>query len=934
MPPSISLGLRRVAVACASLLAGASLTPTAMAAPEVTVAPTPATAYQPVVLDLRTEVELEELGAVNPFLDRRLQIRFTSPSGDLLDVPGFFAGDGTGATATSFAGDVFRVRFTPDEPGEWTFVVSFREGDDVAISVADAPGVAGPGDGIAGSFQVQPPDPAAPGFLARGPLRWTGEHYLRFADGTPFLKGGADSPENWLGYVGFDNTFDGGAGPNTPTGLHEFPTHVADWNPGDPDWDRTDPPGTQNGRAIIGALNYLASTGVNSIYFLPMNIGGDGRDSWPYVGPIDPSGDVGNDNLRLDVSKLAQWDLVFAHAQRLGIHLHFVLTEAEAPNKQELDDAQLGIERKLYYRELVARFGYHNATQWNISEEYNLGLNLGAARVKEFAAYISAVDPYDTPVTVHNAGNPSNPNSGPWAPFIGEDDFDLTSLQRATFIDGWGEIVEAYRDATANAGRKLAVMIDEPGSPTRDLDDDFDGFRKRIMWDIWMSGGGGEWFINDRDQSLEDFREFDKIWRETGIAVEFFETQIPFDEMEPDDTLVSGASGNFGGVEVLAKPGEVYAAYFPVASSTGTIDLSAGDGPYELRWFDPRSGEFVGAPIALGAGSAVPLGAPPEVPGEDWLALVRSQAIIDCNGNGIPDADEIADGTAGDCDGDGVLDACEADCNGNGIPDDCEIADGSVEDCDGNGIPDACDPDTDGDGVIDACEPDCNANGLPDDVEIAAAGGLVASYYPGLEFSGPPVVRIDPVVDFDWGSGGPGGGIPGNEFSSRWTGFVLTADAGTYAFSTTTNDGARLWVDGELLIDEWQQQTATEFTATIDLPADAEITIRMEHFQEGGTAVAELRWQPPGGAEVILPESATRPVLDDDGDGLPNACEEPCAGDVDGDALVNVRDLNLILERFGLAPSPGGAEDLDGDGAVGVGDLNIVLSSWLDDCTD
>ncbi len=97
---------------------------------------------------------------------------------------------------------------------------------------------------------------------------------------------------------------------------------------------------------------------------------------------------------------------MFAHAQRKGIVLHFVFNEGEEANKRELDNGELGVERKLYYRELIARFAHHPALQWNLCEEYNLGLNLGPERVREFARYVRAVDPYDHPITVHSAGDP------------------------------------------------------------------------------------------------------------------------------------------------------------------------------------------------------------------------------------------------------------------------------------------------------------------------------------------------------------------------------------------------------------------------------------------------------------------------------------------------------------------------------------------------
>ena len=199
---------------------------------------------------------------------------------------------------------------------------------------------------LTGSFHVSPRDPDAPGFLKWGRLAYVGQHYLKFHDGPFWLRGGTDEPEDLLAYAGFDHT----------PPKHRYAEHEADWHEGDPDW------GPGRGRAIIGALNYLASQHVNSIYFLTMNVGGDGKDVWPWTGPINPRGSKDNDNRHFDVAKLNQWETVFSHAQRLGIFLHFVFNEAEAANKRELDDGELGPERKLYYREMLARFGHHLAT--------------------------------------------------------------------------------------------------------------------------------------------------------------------------------------------------------------------------------------------------------------------------------------------------------------------------------------------------------------------------------------------------------------------------------------------------------------------------------------------------------------------------------------------------------------------------------------------
>ena len=96
---------------------------------------------------------------------------------------------------------------------------------------------------------------------------------------------------------------------------------------------------------------------------------------------------------------------------------------------------------------------------------------------------------------------------------------------------------------------------------------------------------------------------------------------------------------------------------------------------------------------------------------------------VDCNGNGVDDADDIASGTSQDMDWDGVPDECESDCDQNGQPDDYDVANGAP-DCNGNLRPDDCDlqdgtsQDANGNGIPDECDPDCNGNGVPDDLDI------------------------------------------------------------------------------------------------------------------------------------------------------------------------------------------------------------------------
>lgn len=107
------------------------------------------------------------------------------------------------------------------------------------------------------------------------------------------------------------------------------------------------------------------------------------------------------------------------------------------------------------------------------------------------------------------------------------------------------------------------------------------------------------------------------------------------------------------------------------------------------------------------------------------ILIYGEQGLIDCNDNGISDADEISGGAA-DIDGNGQLDECQADCDADGLPDSYEIANGA-EDCDGDQVPDACQPfeDCDSDGIADTCAiaqgavEDCDGNGVPDSCDIA-----------------------------------------------------------------------------------------------------------------------------------------------------------------------------------------------------------------------
>ncbi len=123
-----------------------------------------------------------------------------------------------------------------------------------------------------------------------------------------------------------------------------------------------------------------------------------------------------------------------------------------------------------------------------------------------------------------------------------------------------------------------------------------------------------------------------------------------------------------------------------------------------------------------------------------------------------------------------------------------------------------------------------------------APGSWRGEYFNNERLAGAPsVVRNDGTINFDWGLGWPSPRINADYFSVRWTRtfFFYT---GTWRFTTTTDDGVRLFVDNVLVIDQWHEQPATSYSADVPLGAGNH-TVRMEYFELTGVALARLNWQ-------------------------------------------------------------------------------------------
>lgn len=146
---------------------------------------------------------------------------------------------------------------------------------------------------------------------------------------------------------------------------------------------------------------------------------------------------------------------------------------------------------------------------------------------------------------------------------------------------------------------------------------------------------------------------------------------------------------------------------------------------------------------------------------------------------------------------------------------------------------------------------------------IGSGTGLLGQYFANqlMTFVPPPaLVRTDAVVNFNWNTVSPDPGIPTTDYTVRWTGMVQPQFNETYTFSTTTDDGVRLWVNGQLLIDEWVDQAPTTWSGSIALQAQQYYNIQMDYYQNQGGAVASLSWASPSTPQAILPTSQVYPV--------------------------------------------------------------------------
>lgn len=133
--------------------------------------------------------------------------------------------------------------------------------------------------------------------------------------------------------------------------------------------------------------------------------------------------------------------------------------------------------------------------------------------------------------------------------------------------------------------------------------------------------------------------------------------------------------------------------------------------------------------------------------------------------------------------------------------------------------------------------------------------GLRAQYYQGKDFTNLKWSEIDPTVNFAWGINAPNSIVPADNFAVRWTGQVLAKTSETYTFYTRSDDGIRLWVNGQLLINNWTDHDVVENGGSIALIAGQAYDIKLEYYDSTGGATAQLLWSSPTQAKAIIPAS-------------------------------------------------------------------------------
>ena len=432
----------------------------------------------------------------NPFTDYRMTVTFTHESGaPRYEVPGYFAADGDAANTSATSGNKWRVHLSPDKTGRWNWRASFVAGPGVAITAGARPGrrwrrsTAPPARSR--SRRRTRPHPTS---ARSGRLQYVGKHYLRFAgSGEYFLKAGPDSPETLLAYEDFDDTAHAQDGaPHLRAarpGLEDRRSHVgrrqgqgADRRhqlPGVERHERDVVPAVQRRGRRRQRLALRRSRRQVPLRRVQAGSVADRLRSRP--GARASTCTSSSRSRRTTTARLAPAAVAVDAAERRRWWRRRRPRRGRAPSRagacrsgagegrggggrrpgrrpcavRSLDCGDTGRERRLYLRELIARFGYELALNWNMGEENTQT----TVQQRAMAQYIHDVDPYDHIVVLHTF---PNQQEDVYQPHLGQ-----TLLQGLSLQNSWNaahQQTARWVRGSAAAGVPWVVANDEQGS--------------------------------------------------------------------------------------------------------------------------------------------------------------------------------------------------------------------------------------------------------------------------------------------------------------------------------------------------------------------------------------------------------------------------------------------------------------------------------------
>ncbi len=157
-----------------------------------------------------------------------------------------------------------------------------------------------------------------------------------------------------------------------------------------------------------------------------------------------------------------------------------------------------------------------------------------------------------------------------------------------------------------------------------------------------------------------------------------------------------------------------------------------------------------------------------------------------------------------------------------------------------------------------------------EDIPLSGKGifGLYYTLLPDTTFGRVVLTRVDSVVHFNWGQGAPSSRMTKDMFGIRWLGYIEPAFSELRYFHVDSDDGFRLWVDGQLIADDWRVKGSGEVTASIFLEKGRRYPIQLDYFEYGGGASVKLSWSGLSVPKAVIPQERLFPRLPDNPGGV------------------------------------------------------------------